>query len=66
MRHLCRFLLDNRRIEALERYDPSILQVRTPDVLAQLQRGDPSWESAVPGRAAGIIKERRLFSYHAM
>jgi hypothetical protein len=65
MRYLYRFLRDNRRIEALERYDPSILQIRTPDVLARLQRGDPDWESAVPEPVATIIKERELFGYHA-
>ena len=37
-----------------------ILDVRTGDVLARLQRGDPDWESAVPEQVAAIIKERRL------
>jgi hypothetical protein len=64
MRYLYRFLLENRHIEALERYDPSILQIRTRDVLARLQRGDPGWESAVPGPVATIIKERGLFGHH--
>ena len=65
MRYLYRFLLDNRYIEALDRYDPSILQIRTHDVLDRLQRGDPAWESAVPEPVATIIKERGLFGHHA-
>jgi hypothetical protein len=65
MRYLYRFLLDNRYIEALDRYDPSILQIRTHDVLGRLQRGDPGWESAVPEPVATIIKERGLFGYRA-
>jgi len=56
---------ENRRIEGLENYDPLILQIDTRDVLARLQRGDASWESAVPERVAAIIKERRLFEEHA-
>ncbi len=63
MRALYRFLLDNRRVEALEGYDPSILGIRTSDVLARLQRGDAGWESAVPERVVAIIKERKLFGY---
>jgi hypothetical protein len=65
IRHLYQFLLDNRRIEFLERYDPSILRIRTPDVLARLQRRDHGWESTVPDRVATIIKERGLFGYQA-
>jgi hypothetical protein len=65
MRYLYRFLLENRHIEGLENYDPSILQINTRDVLARLQRGDAGWESAVPERVAAIIKERRLFEEHA-
>jgi hypothetical protein len=63
MRHLYRFLLDNRHVEALERYDRSIIDIRTADVLARLQRGDAGWESAVPERVVAIIKERKLFGH---
>jgi hypothetical protein len=59
-RYLFRYLLDNRRIEALDG-DPALLNIRTPDVLARLQRNDPGWETAVPELVATMIKERRLF-----
>jgi len=65
MHYLYRFLLHNRRIEALAHYDRGILSIRTGDVLARLQRGEAGWESAVPERVAAIIKERRLFGLHA-
>jgi hypothetical protein len=60
MRYLYRHLLDNGRIEALEG-DPALLQIRTRDVLARLQRDDPGWEAAVPAAVAAVIRERRLF-----
>ncbi len=60
IRYLYRYLLDNRRIEALDG-DSALLHIRTSDVLQRLQRGDPTWEQAVPEPVAEIIKERRLF-----
>ena len=65
MRSLYQFLLENRLLEALEHYDPSILRIRTRDVLARLQRGDPEWESSVPDQVAAIIKARGLFGHRA-
>jgi hypothetical protein len=63
MRYLYQFLLDNHHVEALESYDPSILEIRTPEVLASLQSGNAGWESTVPGQVAAIIKGRKLFGY---
>jgi hypothetical protein len=63
MNHLYRFLLHDERVAGLECSDPSILGIRTEDVLARLQSGDPGWETAVPAAVAAIIKERRLFGY---
>ena len=60
MQHLYRHLLDNQRIEGLAG-DPSLLQIRTADILARLQRGDSTWEAAVPEPVAAIIKARGLF-----
>ena len=66
IRYLYRFLLENRRIEGLESYDPTILRINTRHVLARLQRGDARWASAVPERVAAIIEERRPFQDHAI
>src|SRR6202035_5558600 len=36
-------LLDTHRLEAIRGYDEAYLSIRTPDVLARIQTGDPSW-----------------------
>jgi hypothetical protein len=59
--HLYRLLREIGRVEPLRSFDESYLSIRTPDVLARLQRGDPSWESMVPRPVAEIIKSKRLF-----
>src|SRR5262249_33114408 len=46
--HLRAFLLELGRVVPIRHYDESYLSIRTPDVLARLQRGDPSWEELVP------------------
>jgi hypothetical protein len=56
-------LLDLGRVEALQNYEPAFLTIHTPDVLAKLQRGDPSWEAQVPPSVAQCIKEQRLLGY---
>jgi hypothetical protein len=46
-------------------YDESYLSIRTPDVLAQLQRGDPSWEEMAPASVVATIKARNLFGWQS-
>jgi hypothetical protein len=65
MRHLYRHLLENRRVEPLERYDRAHLAIGTRDVLARLARGDSQWEASVPADVAKIIRERNLFGYRS-
>ena len=60
--HLNRLLLESGRIEPIRSYNESYLSIRTPDVLARIERGDPSWEAMVPASVAGIIKEKNLFA----
>jgi hypothetical protein len=43
--------------------DESYLSIHTPDVLALIQRGDPSWEQMVPAAVAEIIKAENLFGW---
>ena len=59
--HLRNFLVDLSRIEPLACTDPESLTIRTPDVLARIQSGDPSWEQMVPPAVAEIIKAQKLF-----
>jgi hypothetical protein len=61
--HLRDFLLEIGRLEALSGYDPKLLSIRTPDVLARLQAGDASWEAMVPPAVADCIKSSKLFGY---
>ena len=49
-------LLEIGRVKAIRGYDESYLSIRTPEVLARIQRGDPSWEQMVPAAVAEIIK----------
>ena len=58
--HMRDLLLDLGRIEPLQCSDPQHLAIRTPDVLARLQSGDPSWEDCVPPAVVQIIKEQKL------
>ncbi len=62
-RHLRELLLESGRLEAIEDFDASSLSIYPPDVLARIQKGDPSWEAMVPAPAAEAIKAKRLFGY---
>ena len=45
--HLRALLLDTHRLEAIRGYDEAYLSIHTPDVLARIRKGDPSWEGLV-------------------
>jgi hypothetical protein len=61
LRHLHAYLMENRFIEGLRDYDEKSLGIFSREVLAKIRNGDPSWESAVPPRVAGMIRDRKLF-----
>jgi hypothetical protein len=61
--HLRALLLEIGRVEPIRGYDESYLSIRTPDVLARIQRGGPSWEQMVPAAVAEIIKAENLFGW---
>jgi hypothetical protein len=61
--HLRDLLLEIGRIEPIRDYDESLLSIHTPDVLARIQKGDPSWEEMVPAKVAEIIKAKNLFGW---
>ncbi len=56
-------LLDLGRVVPIRGYDESLLSITTPDVLARLRRGDPSWEGMVPAAVARAIKAGGLFGW---
>jgi hypothetical protein len=59
--HLRDLLLELGRIEPIRDFDESLLSIRTPEVLSQIESGNASWETKVPSAVAKIIKEKRLF-----
>jgi hypothetical protein len=61
--HIRDFLRELGRVEPLAGYEPKYLSIQTPDVLARLQRGDPSWEEMVLPVVAENIKRNHLFGY---
>jgi hypothetical protein len=46
-----------------QRYNEAYLSIRTSDVLARIEKGDPSWERLVPPAVADIIKAKKLFGW---
>jgi hypothetical protein len=61
--HMRALLLEIGRVEPIRGYDESFLSIHTPEVLALIQRGDPSWEQMVPAAVAEIIKAENLFGW---
>jgi hypothetical protein len=63
LQHLHALLLESSRVEPLRRYREDLLDIHTPDVLARIRAGDPSWRSSVPPPIVEIIERRSLFGY---
>jgi hypothetical protein len=59
--HLHNLLREIGRIEPIRAFDESLLSIRTPEVLAQIELGDSSWETKVPFAVASMIKAKGLF-----
>jgi len=61
--HLRAYLLENRFIQCIRNYQPALLSIRSRDVLARIQSGDPSWEPLVPQPIVELIKRHGLFGH---
>ncbi len=61
--HLKAFLLENHYVEPLDNYHKAYLPIVTREVLAKIQKGDPSWQALTPPRIAQIIIQDKLFGY---
>jgi hypothetical protein len=59
--HLTQLLRVIGRVEPIRSYEESYLSIRTPDVLARIERDDRTWESMVPPAVAEIVKARHFF-----
>ena len=60
---LYQYLLANNKIEDIEHYSKTNLQIETDKVLQFIKEGKPGWEQYVPVEVAEIIKSRCLFGY---
>ncbi|MFZ4483821.1 MAG: TonB-dependent receptor [Chthoniobacterales bacterium] len=60
LRYLYAYLRENEFIVPVTDYRPEILQIKSPQVLAQLRSGDPAWEQSVPPEVAALIRQRGL------
>jgi hypothetical protein len=65
LKHLYAHLLENRFIQGIANSNPDLLAIRSRDVMARIQSGDPSWEQMVPPVISEIIKRDTLFGYRS-
>jgi hypothetical protein len=63
LRALFQYLIDNQYIHEITDYHPEYLRIHSPDILARMQSGDPSWEQMVPPEVVRMIKQRDFFGY---
>jgi hypothetical protein len=63
VRHLYKYLLENRYIVPIERTNPECRGIDSDQVLRQIQTGESSWDCQVPPEVAEEIKLKRLFGW---
>ncbi len=63
LKHLYAYVLENRFVESIRKFNPELLPIRSRDVLDKIESGNPAWESLVPAPIVAIIKRDRLFGY---
>jgi hypothetical protein len=61
LRQLYAHLVGRGCIVPLPDFDPSVLHIFSPDVLAMIATNRPGWECMVPDGVAKVIREQRLF-----
>ena len=59
--HLHTLLVELGHVVPIRSFDQSYLAIHTPEVLALIEKDDPSWERMVPPKVAQIIKANLLF-----
>ncbi len=60
---LFQFLVDNNKIEDIEKVNRELLEIFSDDVLDMIKRNVGGWEEMVPNKVAKSIKENSLFNY---
>lgn len=63
LRYLLDYLLDNKKLVAIEPLDESHLHIDSSEVLQRLRHGRGDWEKDVPDNVAELIIERGLLDF---
>jgi hypothetical protein len=65
LRHLYTYLLENRYVQGVRKFDKDLARIRRREVIAGIQSGNQAWEQMVPPPIVEIIKRDGLFGYRA-
>ncbi|MGK7391596.1 MAG: TonB-dependent receptor [Candidatus Cyclobacteriaceae bacterium M2_1C_046] len=60
---LFEYLLDNNKLDNIQKANVKLLHIISDDVLAMIQRGEEGWEEHVPYKVSEAIKKKMLFDY---
>ena len=63
LRHLQAYLVENRCLVPIRRYDPAVLGIDAEVAFEKIRSGDPTWEAMVPAAVVELIKRERLFGW---
>jgi len=63
LKQLYGYLLENGFIQPVGSRDPRLLAIRSREVLAKIQSGDPTWEQQVPPPIVEMIRRKAFFEY---
>ncbi len=63
LNHLYAYLLENRFIQGVRKFNPDLVRLRRREVLQGIQSGGADWEQMVPPQIVEIIKRDRLFGF---
>jgi hypothetical protein len=65
LKHLYAYLLQNRFIQGIRRFNAELVRIRRREVLTKIQSANGAWEELVPPQIVETIKRERLFGYGA-
>jgi len=62
---LYKHLIDGNQIVEIENYDKNLLDIMPWNVLESIEKGDETWEKAVPLEVSEVIKKKKLFDFNS-
>ncbi len=63
LKHLYAYLLENRYIQGIRKFNQDLVRIRRREVLAGILSNSNDWERMVPAPIVELIKRGRLFGY---